>query len=179
MKTTLKIFALSVALFAFSNISFGQGNTAEATATAGANIITPIGITVDAGSKLQFGDLIATSSDYKVTIAPDGTRTSTGDAAFFTTTGFSAVSFTVTGEAGAAFSITLPEDETIDLTGDGNDMALTDFTSSVGLSSSINGTAGSYNSGSKTFTVGATLSVGENQAAGQYSATFDVTVAYE
>ena len=178
MKTTiLKFFTLSVAIFAFTNISFGQGNTSEANATAGANIITPIGITVDEGSQLQFGDLIATSTSYSVTIEPNGTRTSTGNATFFTETGYSAVSFTVTGEAGASYNITLPDNSTIE--GAGDDMALTSFTSSNGLTSSISGTVGSYAAGSDSFTVGATLTVGANQAAGENSATFPVTVAYE
>jgi len=178
MKTTvLKFFTLSVAIFAFSTISFGQGNTSSATANAGANIITPIGITVDEGSQLQFGDLIATSTSYSVTIAPAGTRTSTGNAAFFTETGYSAVSFTVTGEAGASYNITLPTE--ILLEGAGDDMALTNFIDNKNGSSSISGTTGSYEAGSDSFTVGATLTVGANQAAGEYSATFPVTVAYQ
>ena len=37
MKTTLKLLTLSVALFAFANISFGQNVTAD----AAARIITP------------------------------------------------------------------------------------------------------------------------------------------
>jgi len=178
MKTTvLKFFTLSVAIFAFTNISFGQGNTSSATANAGANIITPIGIKVDEGSQLQFGDLIATSTEYTVTIETDGQRSYEGDAAFFTTTGYSTANFTVTGEAGAAFSITLPE--TVNLTGTGEDMPLTNFKSSIGLSSSLDGTPGSYSAGSKTFSVGATLAVNEDQAAGEYTGTFDVTVAYQ
>ncbi len=177
--TVLKFFTLSVAIFAFTNISFGQGNTSSATANAGANIITPIGITVDEGSQLQFGDLIATSTSYSVTITPAGTRTSTGNAAFFTENGYSAVSFKVTGKAGASYNITLPTDSQILLEGAGDDMALTDFIDSKNGSSSISGTTGSYEAGSDSFTVGATLTVGAGQAAGEYSATFPVTVAYE
>ena len=184
MKTTvLKFFTLSVAIFAFSTISFGQGNTATASGVnAGANIITPIGITKDAGTELQFGDLIATSTEYTVTIETDGQRSSTGNAAFFTETGYSTANFTVTGEAGAAFKITLPTDGTVSLTaltGTGAPMPLTAFASSIGLSSSLSGTAGSYSAGNKTFSVGATLAVNKDQAAGEYTGTFDVTVAYE
>ena len=184
MKTTvLKFFTLSVAIFAFSTISFGQGNTATASGVnAGANIITPIGITND-GTELQFGDLIATSTEYTVTIdATSGQRAFTENAAFFTETGYSTANFTVTGEAGAAFKITLPADGTVSLvskTGTGADMPLTTFASSIGLSSSLDGTPGSYSAGSKTFSVGATLAVNEDQAAGEYTGTFDVTVAYE
>lgn len=181
MKTTiLKFFTLSAAIFAFSTISFGQGNTATASGVkAGANIITPIGITNDAGSELQFGDLIATSTGYTVTIETDGERSYTGNAAFFTTTGYTTANFTVTGEAGAAFLIILPQNETVSLSGTGDDMPLTNFTSSIGLSSSLSGTPGSYSAGSKTFSVGATLAVNKDQAAGKYTDTFDVTVAYE
>ena len=180
MKTTiLKFFTLSAAIFAFSTISFGQGNTATASGVnAGANIITPIGITND-GTELQFGDLIATSTEYTVTIETDGQRSYEGDAAFFTTTGYSTANFTVTGEAGAAFKITLPTDGTVSLTGTGAAMPLTAFASSIGLSSSLSGTAGSYSAGNKTFSVGATLTVGAYQTAGEYIGTFAVTVAYE
>lgn len=69
MKTTLKLLTLSVALFAFANISFGQNVTAD----AAARIITPLKIQQD--QALEFGDII--SGTNVVTITPDGSRTAT------------------------------------------------------------------------------------------------------
>ncbi len=62
MKTTvLKFFTLSVAIFAFSTISFGQ-DTSTGTANASAKIIKPIAIinTQD----LDFGDIISQTAAF-------------------------------------------------------------------------------------------------------------------
>ncbi|MGI6293243.1 MAG: hypothetical protein ACOXZJ_02180 [Bacteroidales bacterium] len=72
MKTMLKFFTLSVAIFAFSTISFGQ-NTDNATATAGARIVTPL--TIENDEALEFGDIISGANT--VTITADGERTAT------------------------------------------------------------------------------------------------------
>ncbi len=60
MKTTLKVFALSVALFGISNISFGQ-NTATETASSSVTIIKPI--TIDKARDLQFGSIVSSSTE--------------------------------------------------------------------------------------------------------------------
>ena len=84
-------------------------------------------------------------------------------------------SFTIEGDAGAIFDITLPGNEEVVLQKSGDatkTMTVTDFTSSLGTSDVVL-TAGSVN-----LKVGATLNVGANQEVGAYSATFNVSVAY-
>ncbi|MDD5314295.1 MAG: hypothetical protein PHI46_03565, partial [Bacteroidales bacterium] len=70
MKTTiLKFFTLSAAIFAFSNISFGQ-SSATRTANAGANILKPIAIIKT--RDLDFGDIISQTAAFTVTVSTAG-----------------------------------------------------------------------------------------------------------
>ena len=173
MKTTvLKFFTLSVAIFAFSTISFGQGNTASGDASVGARIIAPI--TIKNTASMEFGNLLETGSEYTVVLDTGGTTTGdyrpTGLAGTIQSAGFN-----VTGESGATYTITLPASSVIldnGETGPGNEMTLNDFTSSK------TGDTGTLNSGTDSFTVGASLTVNAEQNSGDYKGTFTVTVNY-
>jgi hypothetical protein len=79
-------------------------------------------------------------------------------------------SFSITGGAGGGFSIVLPSSVT--LTGPGTSIQLTSLTSNP---SSV-GTFGA--GGTATLSVGGTLGISANQAAGIYSGSFSVTVNY-
>ena len=176
MKTTvLKFFTLSVAIFAFSNISFGQ-NSAEATANSSVRIIQPIAIskTLD----MNFGVLIANSGGYTVTLnvtGDDGLRTAPADVALIGGTTYqdtpALASFTITGEPNTSFAIGLPS--SISLSNGTASMTVDAFSSSLGVTSTIDATEGEA-----TLNVGAKLAVGANQASGLYKSTFDVTVNY-
>jgi len=172
MKTTvLKFFTLSVAIFAFTNISFGQ-DTSTGTASAGANIITPISIVKV--TDINFGDLVPSLST-AVTVVMDQSGTITSDAQYFlanSSTPRTAASFTITGEAGHTYKINCPE--TIDLEGPGDDMTLT-FNPSL----AIDGSSLTLTGGTQTLNLGGSLALAANQTAGAYTGTFDVTVAYE
>ncbi len=85
--------------------------------------------------------------------------------------GFAAASFDVTGAPGQTYSITLPPNGTVTLTGPGASMDVDTFNHDAGASPTLVG-------GSDTFNVGATLSVADTQAGGNYSGTFAVTVNY-
>ena len=76
--------------------------------------------------------------------------------------------FAVAGAANQAFTVTLPADTT--LTSGGNSMTVDTFTQSAGTN--LDG------SGAATIDIGATLNVGVNQADGNYTGTYDVTVDY-
>ena len=106
--------------------------------------------------------------------SPSSTGQCSGSGQNFTTTGGagSSAQFIVTGDAGVSYSVTLPADHTVLLVADANTMELNSFTSSVGATGTLDG-------GSQTFTVGATLTVGNSQPAGTYSGSFEVTVNYE
>ena len=172
MKTTvLKFFTLSVAIFAFSTISFGQGNTASDYASVGARIINPITITNTAS--MEFGNLLETGTEYTVVLGTGGTTTGdnrpTGLAGTIQSAGFD-----VTGESGATYTITFPDYVILNNggTGSGNQMTLNNFTSSK------TGDTGTLNSGNDSFTVGASLTVNAEQNSGNYTGTFSVTVNY-
>lgn len=171
MKTTLKVFALSVALFGISNISFGQ-NTAEATAAAGARIITPI--TIENKKALEFGDIVAGANT--VTVDPDGVRTGSNEDLFLSVGRIpQAAQFTVSGEKSLSYLITFAVVE--DLTNGSDTMTLSAFTENAGGSHDGKGTIGT--DGTDSFKVGATLTVADNQEAGVYEGSYTVTVAYE
>jgi hypothetical protein len=161
----------TVVLVAISAISYGQ-QTASATASASATIITPISIskTVD----LNFGNVAVGGTSGTVAITAAGVRSATGGVTLPATAGSpAAASFTVTGQGSYTYAITLPSTATtID---DGLSHTMT-----VGTFVSNPGTTGTLSSGTQTLTVGATLNVGANQTPGVYtSATpFTVTVQY-
>ena len=171
MKTTvLKFFTLSAAIFAFSTISFGQGNTASDNASVGARIITPITITND--EELEFGDIISAANT--VTITTDGERDATTPEALLVTASRTpqAAQFTVVGEASLKYTVLISE--SITLTG-----ATTSGTMTV--NNFVHDATGTLNAttGKETFSVGADLIVGETQASDIYTGSFTVTVTYQ
>ena len=172
MKTTvLKFFTLSVAIFAFSTISFGQ-NTDNATASAGANIISPL--TITKVSDLHFGDLVPSTTE-SVTVVMGQSGTITSEAQYYLSTGTrSAASFKITGQPNHSYNIVA--DETVTLAGpSGSTMTLT-FDPNL----SITGTTITMpSSGTETLNLGGSLVLAANQVSGTYTVDFDVTVAYE
>ena len=170
MKTTvLKFFTLSVAIFAFSNISFGQ-SSATRTANAGANILKPIAITKT--RDLDFGDIISQTAAFTVTVSTAGVRSASNATAILGAVGEQAI-FSVTGQESQSFKVTLPADGVVSIESGENSMNITDFDHNLGETPALDGT------GNATLNVGAVLNVGVTQAAGVYTGTFDVTVAYE
>lgn len=162
----------SVAFVGFSNSAHAQ---ASATASASANIITPISIVKDVD--MNFGNVAVSATTAGTAIlSPAGTRT-TGGAGGVTlpaTTGsVAAAQFTVTGQASYTYAITLPATATI-TDGASHNMIVDNFTStptSTGLLSA---------GGIQVLNVGATLNVAAAQAAGLYTnaTAVPVTVNY-
>ncbi len=175
MKTTvLKFFTLSVAIFAFSTISFGQNTSTASDVPVGATIITPLTITLSAGTQLQFGTIVAdATSAADVVLSPGNAITTT-----LTHLGGNSVpTFNVTGEPNSTYSVTLPS-ETLTLTHDGSGTlsGTTTVLTVDTFKSNSNETLSA--SGTESFQVGATLNVAANQAGGVYTGTFAVTVDY-
>lgn len=170
----LKFFTLAIAILGFTATSFAQnplGNPqVSATATANANIITPL--TIENNRELNFGNIVS-GAEGTVTIASTdaGERSQTGGAQFPTTVlgTISSAKFTVSGFAGAAYGITMPVDDAIVLKNGSNEMKLKEFT---------NNAKKVLTGGFEVFYVGATLQVGAAQAAGAYTASFDIKVNY-
>ena len=151
---------------------FAQGNpTASATATASANIIQPLEIVKTAD--LAFGNIASGTSEGTVVIATDGARTSTGGVTLIEAGNVSnAASFDINGYADASFTIEAPASIVIETEGGAEQMTVDNFVSSLGADSVLDA------NGEATLQVGATLNVSAQQAAGLYSGSFDVIVAY-
>ena len=144
----------------------GQAQAANTvTTSASVEIAAPIAITQDAA--LAFGNLGPSGTSGTATVAPGASSVSvTGGVTELGGTVTSAA-YTVTGASGADYSVSIPSD--ISLTSGGNSMTLT-------LSENSSGT---LTGGTDTFSVGGSLAIGANQAAGSYAGTFGVTVNYQ
>jgi len=147
----------------------GSAFASNVSALAKATIIAPI--TVSETTQMSFGDispdqLIATT----VTLDTANGVTS-GNGAGLAGGVVASGAFSVSGFGALGFAITLPGNGVVTLAGPGVAMAVDNFTDSLG------GT-GSLSAGAATFTVGAVLTVGANQTAGNYSGNYTVTVNY-
>ena len=167
MKTLKLVACLAVAL---SLAGGSQAKAATGTADAKAEIVVAISILKT--HDLDFGQVVAGSSDGTVVMSPSGTRTPSGGAELGNAGTAGAASFTVTGAANATYSIGLPSSAVILDDGASHTMTLDTFTSDPTPTGLLDG------SGTQTLNVGGTLHVLALQAAGTYSHLFDVTVAY-
>ena len=129
---------------------------------------------------LDFGDIIASTNAGTVRVYPDGTRTRTGGVTLAGNSGEPA-RFAGLGSYNRQVNISLGANN-IWITGPGQQMRVRDFeigsTPTAILSTSptrfrITTPLGNYN-----FPVGATLEVNANQAPGDYSGTFTITLNY-
>ena len=153
---------------ALGSYAFGQSNSANATASATARIVSPISLTKTAD--LNFGDVVSGASAGTVVVTPAGVRSAGGGATLGNATSVAAAAFTAGGQGSATYAITLPASASV--TSGANTMTVNGFTSSPSGTGALN--AG----GSQPITVGATLNVGAAQATGTYTGTFSVTVTY-
>lgn len=129
---------------------------------------------------LDFGDIIASNAAGTVTLEPDGSRTTTGGVTLAGGGGEPA-RFAGLGTYNRQVNISLGANQ-IFITGPGAPMRVRTFeigsTPTAILSTTptrfrIASTLGNYN-----FPVGATLEVGANQAPGDYSGSFTITLNY-
>jgi hypothetical protein len=172
MNCKIKIFTVTIlAVVCSYNSTFAQ-QTASATATASATIITPISISKTAD--MNFGNIaVSASAGGTVVLAPAGTRSTTGSVSLPATTGSpAAAAFTVTGQGNYTYAITLPSTATL-TDGASHNMTAGTFTSNPS-------STGTLSSGTQNITVGATLTVAAAQTPGTYatSSPFTVTVNY-
>ncbi|WP_423819021.1 DUF4402 domain-containing protein [Salinimicrobium sp. TIG7-5_MAKvit] len=158
-KITLILFAL------ITGTTFAQ-EEASATANAAAEIVSPIKIS--AQQDLNFGKVANNTAGTVVVATNSATTESTLDQIGSTTP--SAAAFDVTAASGFSYKITMPE--SVSLSSGENNIVVNAFTNDAG--NDVVGTGGIQAIG-----VGATLNVTEGQPTGEYSGTFDVTVAYE
>ena len=155
-------------LLAAPMAAFGQ-SSATASANATATVYTAIALAKT--HDLAFGNVFSTTAGGTVTVSSAGVESSSPTGLFAAANTPTAASFTVGGANNAVFAITLPSSAS--LTSGSNTMTVNTFTSSLGASSTLS--AG----GTATLDVGANLVLGASQAAGSYTGSFSVTVAYQ
>lgn len=162
MKKTL-VGALALILPAAAIAAPGDTDTATGTATA--TVVAPIELTHDGGA-LGFGSFLAGSGG-TVVVTSGGAGSVTGDVEFVSGSANTADGFTVAGDANRSFTISA----TGGTVSNGTDTMA--FTTNVSASSDTLDT-----NGDGSFTVGGTLTVAADQAPGDYTGTYDATVAY-
>jgi len=139
-------------------------------------IYAPISLVNTSSQALDFGVIAKGVSTSVIVISAaenPPVNVSSGDAVILTSSEQTAAWFTVGGEPNQSYSITIPTTvQTISYSG--NDLNLTNFTcSKLGNVSTIG------IGGSDEFYVGATLTIPSTTVAGEYTGTFNVTVAYQ
>lgn len=170
-KLVLVFVSLFIIVIAAQNVN-GQvtspNPTASSTATASANIIRVISISNS--QSLLFGNIIASAAGGTVTISNTGAPAYDGVAAPTANEGDrQEARFTVKGENDATYSLTLPTKVTLGSEATSESMELTGFNTDAKKVLA---------EGQEIFGVGATLNVNANQPAGEYTGSFEVTVAY-
>ena len=163
-------------LVAVSSGAWAQ-SSATGTANATATVVRPI--TISSSVDLAFGNVVpgATAGTLTLTAASSTAATAGGGVTQpGTQVGtVTAAKFDVAGEGGLTYSITLPSSAATINGPSAATMTVDTFTSDI-ASGTLSGALGA--AGSQSFYVGGKLHVGANQAAGNYTGTFSVTVAY-
>jgi Domain of unknown function (DUF4402) len=142
-------------------------------------IVRPLSFVIDDG--LDFGNVIRGTTAGTVTIAPNGTRTSTGGVTLANGGGHKAASFAGQGTFNQRVDVSIGAN-TIFLTGPGAAMRVRNFvigsTPTAPLTTAPTRFTIASASGIFNFPVGATLEVGANQVPGKYTGTWSITLNY-
>lgn len=146
-----------------------SAQTANTTASVNIENLSEITKTLD----LSFGSVTASAlADGTMILAPNGLVSTTGGVTSRTGSGYSQAAYTVSGVPAASFSVTIAP-TTVTLSGPGGTLSVGDFVLDQATPITLDSS-----SGLAFFNVGATLFVNAGQLPGNYTGTFDVTVAY-
>ena len=168
--------AVRLALLALAVAGTGGAIAATTNATATGTVDAPLQIAKSAD--LVFGNFAASASSGSVTITPAGARSVAGGVTAINGVATTAAKFDVTGQSGFGYSISLVGG-TLSANGGANTMTFTpvgDLTASSITSSTLS--ASTLTGGAQSIFVGGVLSVGANQAAGDYAGIVTATVDY-
>lgn len=148
-------------------------------ATAEITVVRPLSFVID--DNLDFGTVIRGATAGTVTVAPNGTRTSTGGAILANGGGHKAASFAGRGTNNQRVDISLGANSIL-IVGPGLPMRVHSFVLGSTPTAVLTTTPQRFRINSATgifaFPVGATLDVGANQAPGQYTGTWTITLNY-
>jgi hypothetical protein len=170
MKKIKEFLKISIVLVHFSAAVNGQASNST---NIGVFILP--GISFSETSSLHFGTMTSPAAQATVVLKPDGTRTSATSIDLLAQSPESSpAAYVVTGGSNTTYVINLPlSDITITCEANSQTMIVNNFTSSK-----IMNTGGLNSSGTDAFSVGASLLVEGDQATGNYSGTFDISIAY-
>lgn len=162
----MKKFAIIAVAAAISTPAFAApGDTSATTGAATAEVVAPITLTHVSGAALNFGTFTTGTTGGTIVVSQTGVATSSGDVTLVSGSAEAADEFDVAGDAGRAFSIT---------SGIGtvaNGATTMAFTTNAPET-------GTLTAGAASFNVGGTLTVAGGEAAGTYTGSYNVTVAY-
>lgn len=160
------ILTIFLILASFAGVKAQQSSTG--TAHIGASIVQPTTITQT--SEMNFGDItVSTTSGGKIVMDPKGKTQNKGGAS---TENGAPASFTINVPADFTYSISLPKSSVSETDSTSKVLNISEFTSYPSVDETSTGT--------KTFSVGATLTVDKADAIGEYEADipFEVSVNY-
>lgn len=149
------------------------GGNASVTMTASAQVLAPIEVT--RLESLKFGTIVAVNSPGEITVSPSGRRSISGDVAVSENTPFHSASFLVKGMPNVSYTINLPDSVVANGPSPLEVRDLKSYSENLG---SVGTTGKLSASGSDKVSVGGKMIVAENTVPGEYSALFDITVAY-
>ena len=162
-----KIILVAASLAVFSTPAMAApGNSDDAVGAATAEVVSPLTLTHDAGATLNFGTFTSGETGGTVVVTRAGNGSATGEVSLMSDSVEAADAFTVSGDPSRSFSIATGAG-TVD--SGANSMA---FTTDARANHTLDA------AGAATFTVGGTLTVGGDQAAGIYTGSYNVTVTY-
>ena len=160
---------MSIALLLGSPAA-AAGAPVSKSATGTVTLLSPLSVLNRGG--LDFGTLAVTGAGTAVINPVSGARTATGGVVAAGSR-FHAATFTLTGNRNSIVNIRLPKNPiTVQRVGGTETMTVSNWTLDGNSNRKVPVTQ------TLDFAVGATLTVGANQAKGSYVGTFDVTVQY-
>lgn len=179
MKSTM-IFFIAMMIMAGCTIDlFAQ---ATENTDAGAKIVSALSI--NETSPLHFGTMTIPAGAVNLTLSTQGVRSTTGGTITLLSQAPAATnaSYHVLGYIGSTYAITLPANGVVKISNGtpAQDMNVNNFVARTASYPAGDGLVGKLDDliGFDSFTVGATLLLVSAQAAGVYTGTFNVSVAY-
>jgi hypothetical protein len=174
MSKFLRYAAVGAALASLGIASGAQAATSDS-ANVSATILTALSVAVDpTDNTLDFASIAPGATAATVVVAPSGALTCAASVICSGTA--NAPTFNITGAANTAVYVRFTN-PTETLSSGANSMTVDTFTTNLPTAATV-GTATTDGLGAASFTVGGSLHVGASQAAGTYTGTLTVNVAY-
>jgi hypothetical protein len=171
-KLGILLASLFVMALAVQNVDAQTTTSATQETTATATIVENISLEKNADLDFGYFALSSSESGGTVSIENTGERTKTGDIILLTGNPGQAADFIAHGTANGHYSVSLPAEDSFELTLSGGSEKMT-------IAEFVHSATGVFDAtGKETFKVGGKLTVPAGQRAGTYTGTFDVTVTY-